>query len=441
MVTRGERGLALLLVVSLMALVTLLVVSLAVITRVETQVGSVQATQNHARQNAQLALNIALGQLQELAGPDRRVTATAEATGQVNNRHWTGVWRSDATGTTPLAWLVSGDGSAPSGEATPTRERIELVGESVTDSTTQVVAPLQILTESGEARGGFAYFVADEGVKARLTPALNTSTTTDLPTQRKPILGGTRPLGFAAEAGVNALDVSFQSRLEVLSSRDQMAALGQGVDGDLTQAYWHDYTAWSEGVLADVVRGELKTDLTGSGDTVIAGLGAFSDLMTDERAGALSPVYPIRAGNVTATGAIYDGIHPIITQVGLQFSVHTLSSSSRTLETRLRFFIELANPYSSALAAEDLRVVVSGLPDSLDIESRTTGTIRDHGGATISLEPLYALHADSQGAPAIEFDLPFAETNWAPGRVVTWRNPSGNTMGEGANRALEFDAS
>lgn len=166
---------------------------------------------------------------------------------------------------------------------------------------------------------------------------------------------------------MNAWDASFQSRLEILSSRDQFSALGEGIDRDVTQTYWHDYTAWSEGVLADVVRGELKTDLTDSGDTAIAGLGAFNDLMTEERANALSPVYPIRAGSVTATGAIYDGIHPIITQVGLQFSVHTISSSSRTLETRLRFFIELTNPYSSALAAEDLRVVVSGLPDSLDI--------------------------------------------------------------------------
>ena len=441
MVNRDDRGLALLLVVSLMALVTLLVVSLAVITRVETQVGSIQATQNHARQNAQLALNVALGQLQELAGSDRRVTATAEATGQTNNRHWTGVWRSDDTGTTPWAWLVSGEGSAPSAESTPGRERIELVSESATDPMTQVVAPLRILAESGVARGGFAYFVADEGVKARLMPALDTPTATDLPTQRKPILGGTRPPGFAAEAGVNAWDASFQSRLEILSSRDQFSALGEGIDRDVTQTYWHDYTAWSEGVLADVVRGELKTDLTDAGDTAIAGLGAFNDLMTEERANALSPVYPIRAGSVTATGAIYDGIHPIITQVGLQFSVHTISSSSRTLETRLRFFIELTNPYSSALAAEDLRVVMSGLPDSLDIESRTTGTTRNHGGATLSLEPLYAMHTDSQGAPAIEFDLPFAESNWAPGRVITWRNQSGNTMGEGANRELAFDAS
>lgn len=441
MVNRDERGLALLLVVSLMALVTLLVVSLAVITRVETQVGAVQATQNHARQNAQLALNVALGQLQKIAGPDRRVTATAEATGNNNNPHWTGVWRSDDTGITPLAWLVSGEGSAPSGEGTPARDRVEMVGKSANDSTTQVVAPLQVLAEAGEARGGFAYFIADEGVKARLMPALDLSNATDLPTQRKPILGGTRPLGFTTETGVNALDASFQSRLEVLSSRDQMSALGAGIDRDLIQTYWHDYTAWSEGVLSDVVRGGLKTDLTDSGDTIITGLGAFSDLITDDRAHALSPAFPIRAGRVTAAGEIYDGIHPIITQVGLQFSVHTLSASSRTLETRLRFFIELANPYSSALAAEDLRVVVSGLPDALDIESRTTGTTRDHGGATISLETLYALHTDSQGAPAIEFDLPFAENNWLPGRVITWRNPSGNTMGEGANRELEFDAS
>ena len=143
MVRQSEKGLALLLVVSLMALVTLLVVSLAVVTRVETQVGATRATQDQARQNAQLAVQVALGQLQELAGPDRRVTATAEATGSTSNRHWTGVWRSDTNGTAPLAWLVSGEGSDPSNDATPSRERVVLVGESNGSEETEVVAPLE----------------------------------------------------------------------------------------------------------------------------------------------------------------------------------------------------------------------------------------------------------------------------------------------------------
>ena len=70
MICRGERGLALLLVVSLMALVTLIVVSLALVTRLETRVGNVQSEAARARQNAMVGLEMALGRLQSAAGPD-----------------------------------------------------------------------------------------------------------------------------------------------------------------------------------------------------------------------------------------------------------------------------------------------------------------------------------------------------------------------------------
>ena len=439
-VRQSEKGLALLLVVSLMALVTLLVVSLAVVTRVETQVGATRATQDQARQNAQLAVQVALGQLQELAGPDRRVTATAEATGSTSNRHWTGVWRSDTNGTAPLAWLVSGEGSDPSNDATPSRGRVVLVGESNGSEETEVVASLEVLAESGIARGAFAYFIADEGVKARLMPSMSTAASSDMLEQRLPLLGGTQPVGFANEVGVDPLSTTFQSQLEALSSREQFPALLSSADDEPTRERWHDYTAWSQGLLVDVNRGGLKTDLTDSGDTVIPGLSAFSDLITPDRTASLSPVYPIRAAS-GSSGDLYDGIHPIMTQLGLQFSVHTISSSSRTLETRLRFFVELANPFSSALESEDLRLVVSGMPDTIQIESRTLNTTRDHGGATVDLEPLYATHTDGTGAPAIEFDLPFEDETWAPGRVVSWRLQSGNTMSEAANREMVYDAS
>lgn len=440
MVKQSERGLALLLVVSLMALVTLLVVSLAVVTRVETQVGATRSTQDEARQNAQLALQVALGQLQEMAGPDRRVTATAEATGSTSNPHWTGVWRSGDSETVPLSWLVSGVESEPSADSTPSRNRVVLVGDSNGVEDTEVVASIDVISELGIARGAYAYFVADEGVKARLMPALPTDASNDLVDQRHPLLGGTRPLGFVGETNVDPLNTAYQSRLTSLSSREQFPALLGSVDEEPSRDHWHDYTALSQGLLVDVNRGGLKTDLSDSGDTVISGLGAFSDLITPDRTASLSPIFPIRSAS-GSPGELYDGIHPIITQLGLQFSVHTISSSSRTLETRLRFFVELANPFSSALEAEDLRLVVSGMPNTIEIESRSLDATLEHGGATVELEPLYAKHTNAAGASAIEFDLPFEDVTWAPGRVVSWRLPSGNTMGESANRELEYDAS
>ncbi|MFA6286172.1 MAG: hypothetical protein WC661_02210 [Opitutaceae bacterium] len=63
--------------ITLLAFLVLLLVSLATLTRVETQVAANSQTLSQARQNALLGLNIAMGQLQRYAGPDQRVTFPA----------------------------------------------------------------------------------------------------------------------------------------------------------------------------------------------------------------------------------------------------------------------------------------------------------------------------------------------------------------------------
>ncbi|MFH1500104.1 MAG: hypothetical protein ABII82_20040 [Verrucomicrobiota bacterium] len=154
----GDGGFALLITVTLVAFLVLITVGLATLTRVETQVAANSQTQDQARQNALMALNIALGQLQKHTGPDQRVTATADlsaastgerlapgaaasnsasvngtpngllpsgaaASVQTGTRWWTGVWgRSGPSYATPglspyvatpspvlLNWLVSGN--------------------------------------------------------------------------------------------------------------------------------------------------------------------------------------------------------------------------------------------------------------------------------------------------------------------------------------------
>ncbi len=162
---RRRGGFALLITITLLAFLVLLLVSLASLTRVETQVASNNQSIAQARQNALLALNLALGQLQRHAGPDQRVTAradlqplatvatpspypTLDPASNVNlsgatttatlasidtywsagrNRQWTGIWRNSNNdpGTynadtpasfNPVAtlqsWLVSGNENA-----------------------------------------------------------------------------------------------------------------------------------------------------------------------------------------------------------------------------------------------------------------------------------------------------------------------------------------
>ncbi|MBW8781516.1 MAG: hypothetical protein JF599_06485 [Verrucomicrobia bacterium] len=123
----SRRGFALLITITLLSFLVLLLVSLASLTRVETQVASNSQQLAQARQNALLALNIALGQLQKYTGPDQRVTATADlANGAtVANPRWVGVYGNSAAAnygqkpsaiaqSTPrlLNWLVSGNEAA-----------------------------------------------------------------------------------------------------------------------------------------------------------------------------------------------------------------------------------------------------------------------------------------------------------------------------------------
>ncbi|TSJ79558.1 hypothetical protein [Rariglobus hedericola] len=75
---QARRGFALLITITLLAFLVLLLVSLASLTRVETQVAANSQHIAQARQNALLALNIAMGQLQKYTGPDQRVTAPAD---------------------------------------------------------------------------------------------------------------------------------------------------------------------------------------------------------------------------------------------------------------------------------------------------------------------------------------------------------------------------
>jgi hypothetical protein len=96
----GPRsGFALLITITLLAFLVLLLVSLASLTRVETQVASNSQQLAQARQNALTALNIALGELQKYAGPDQRTTARSDmdsslANTSVKSGRWLGVYGS-----------------------------------------------------------------------------------------------------------------------------------------------------------------------------------------------------------------------------------------------------------------------------------------------------------------------------------------------------------
>jgi hypothetical protein len=143
-------GFALVVALSLMILLTVVAVGMLTLASITLRAGSHSSAMAEARQNARLALWVALGELQTHAGQDQRITGTADlagtATGEslaagdaplndksINNiskgltavqpgtRHWTGVWRNNNTSDTAnvaiytetpspvfMRWLVSG---------------------------------------------------------------------------------------------------------------------------------------------------------------------------------------------------------------------------------------------------------------------------------------------------------------------------------------------
>ncbi|MDF3059764.1 MAG: hypothetical protein K0R17_3979, partial [Rariglobus sp.] len=72
-----HHGFALLVTITLLSFLVLLLVSLAALTRVETQVANNSQLLAQARQNALFGLQIALGELQRHAGPDQRISVPA----------------------------------------------------------------------------------------------------------------------------------------------------------------------------------------------------------------------------------------------------------------------------------------------------------------------------------------------------------------------------
>jgi hypothetical protein len=341
--SRPKRGFALLITITLLAFLVLLLVSLASLTRVETQVANNNQTLAQARQNALMALNIALGQLQKYTGPDQRVTATADvlipsAANITNtttasaartaldaywsasrNRHWTGVWQN--TNTTPVTslnsktpvvynpipsptpvWLVSGS-ELPASTYDPkdaltnlginsaaTDDTIKnaagdvyrlLVGKNTTAITAAseldrlvTVPQISIKSTSAAGLGGadttvghYAWWVGDEGVKARANQVDTYADTASATNNRIRLQSAQRPaIEAMTTTGTDGLGSTYPANgadVPKVTSLNQLGLLNTAATFQ-TQLHsrFHDLTTSSRGVLADVKNGGLKRDLS-----------------------------------------------------------------------------------------------------------------------------------------------------------------------------------
>ncbi len=502
---KKRRGFALLITITLVAFLVLVLVALATLTRVETQVASNGQQLNQARQNALMALNIALGELQKYAGPDQRVTTTADITAttdktgaatatpifptdsprvavQPGARYWTGVWGNNQSniryqlrpnqipptsgnrrGVTPalLNWLVSGNESASystngslggvapgtgfsyspastvnlTDPANPTiagNPAVLLVGANSVGTGTNatqnyVAAPLVNITAPAGAQPGmgstatpvigrYAWWVGDEGVKARINLQNGYQKSGQASDQINSFITSQRsgvefmdlePAGTASATPIGA-DYDFtKTGISNIVTGKQLQLVGDNPAArtrltTASQNRFHDITTRSYGVLSDTYAGGLKKDLTADiADTS----GNFSYRPTDD-----TPIFTpistteenlptwkhLRSWAQTSpdSSALIDpesteakaaGIAPVVlfAGMGMNYYLDALQgiapNQTRRFKMALYPIVVLYNPYSWPIKATDYDVAIrfgnySG--DTAGIEPHNTFVIQ-----------------------------------------------------------------
>ncbi len=284
----SKQGFALIIALSLMAFILLLMISLGSMVMVERQVSTATLQQSQARQNARLALDMALGNLQRLAGPDQRATATADILSAENYtateadthaKHWTGVWDSTMTRQTGfLGWLVSSHNNILlSDEADAVNlpaNTVTLVGAgtlgNLAPADEYVNVPLMPVSY-GPYEGRLGYWVGDEGVKAKFQGTLPSS---DIPSsaraehdfrlnQRNAVETygdlSTQAIGdeLSAQASKQPRSVSWEDIFIPDTAETILPA-----DNNTLKAAYFDFTPNSTGLLTNTQHGGWQKDLT-----------------------------------------------------------------------------------------------------------------------------------------------------------------------------------
>ncbi|MEO6246490.1 MAG: hypothetical protein ABIQ12_13735, partial [Opitutaceae bacterium] len=469
--TARQRGFALLIVVTLLAFITLLLLGLAAFTRIETSVAGNMQRQAQARENALLALNVALGQLQAHAGPDKRVTATAEAfSNRAGTSRYVGVWPSDPADDpdgdplTPLTWLVSGNelldatgakvplAVTPS-TATTTLNGVALVSTNTSGTANDVLARLVPITATGVPGvsptapptifGRYAWWVGDQGVKAPVAvPDISDKVdyvpfdSVDLRSRiRQQISLGAGAANASGNPVFEPRDASNAALVadQKVSATNQIAFLRK--DPAFTGTFnfgtvQQNFHAWSPNnfaVLANTRLGGLRQDLSLDPTLLGSAFASWANYATyiEDAAAPTAPAPlqayisdPLRRRYVMQPASSGYGIAPVLSFFGLSFSLRN-NAGGTGLEVATRCVVGLWNPYSSALVPEDLELVItSGLPDV---------QVKDQAGNSVPV----TLQSLLGGSAGLKFLLPFTpnvtdddHSSWLPGRVYNWSAPS-----------------
>jgi hypothetical protein len=277
----GERGFTLVVTILLTGLLTVMGVAMLSLSTITLKSSVDEGPKRVARANARMALALALGELQTELGDDRRVTADSDILADsVERPNMLGVWDSVA----PTSLLDNPQGSPPDYANWKTQLfRKWLVSSSDLGATRHREFPLNkpetntksiftrshdgfdlqaelVAIESGHGdHGAMAWAVSQEGTKARMN------------------LGGSSEDRLAANDVIQApsgpnlgLSNRIKQPLKDWAERENrvvsvnQAALDPAYEVEVKDSgsLAADYTTTSQGLLTDVVKGGLKTDLS-----------------------------------------------------------------------------------------------------------------------------------------------------------------------------------
>ncbi len=297
-----ERGFALVVTLTLMVLLAILSLGLLSLAGVELRTKGAMQHQSLARQNAILAMNLAVSELQKNLGPDQRVSAIAglvDPAHEGSNPKWIGAWNTEGGF---RGWLISGNGNIPqpmdpasdvnagdmpfqpsekaatdpsshTGWSFAGTPAVMLVGAHSAGAAGLsenrfVFAPVvDVKSENTtETTGRYAWWIGDEGVKANLAMDVLPEPSDSTP-DRLSFLKGTPNRGFPTLGDPWQVWLPDDSASTLAStsgkivSRRQVPLASSALE-DEEKAGFHDFTTHSAGVLSDTKYGGLRKDLS-----------------------------------------------------------------------------------------------------------------------------------------------------------------------------------
>lgn len=300
-------GFVLVAVLLVVGAVTLLMVVSSMLSQIERRAAANSGALEVARLNALFALDVAVNQLQSQAGPDQRITARAEildstpatvpVTG-VSQPYWTGVWRTgdakldiggDSSQRTislgalypdaaqkdqKAVWLVSSTNAVSpltfNGTLQGAARDAVVLASNFGTAGESVIVPLVSMESGNKTTGAYAYWVSDEGVKAKANQAsptmgasgfaenkLHFAAAQAMP-QNTGLLGGNNSVDLRGPTNAVSL-----AKTSTLASMKNLPGIAPGsLDGSEVARLSAHATTHSVGVFSDVRRGGLKKDLT-----------------------------------------------------------------------------------------------------------------------------------------------------------------------------------